>query len=47
MIENVKQSINKNSYNNFKESYSGTLVDEKFKNKEFISILEDKSLGDI
>jgi hypothetical protein len=47
MINNVKQSINKNSYNNFKESYSGTLVDEKFKNKEFISILEDKSLGDI
>jgi hypothetical protein len=47
MIENVKQSINKDSYKNFKESYSGTLVDEKFKNKEFISILEDKSLGDI
>jgi hypothetical protein len=47
MIDNVKQSINKDSYKNFKESYSGTLVDEKFKNKEFISILEDKSLGDI
>ena len=47
MIDSTKQSLDKQDYANIKKSYSGSLVDEKFKNKEFISILEDKSLGDI
>jgi hypothetical protein len=47
MIDNTKQSLDKQDYKNIKKSYSGSLVDEKFKDKEFISILEDKSLGDI
>jgi hypothetical protein len=47
MIDKTKDSLNKQEYSDIKKSYSGSLVDEKFKNKEFISILEDKSLGDI
>ncbi len=47
MITNVKGSLNNGSYNEIKDSYSNSLVDEKAKGKEFISILEDKSLSDI
>ena len=47
MINKTKQSFDKNEYKDIKKSYSDTLVDEKFKSKEFISIIEDKSLGDI
>ena len=47
MITNVKDSLNNGSYNEIKDSYSNSLVDEKAKGKEFISILEDKSLSDI
>ena len=47
MTNSTKESLDKQDYKNIKKSYSGSLVDEKFKNKEFISILEDKSLGDI
>ena len=47
MINKTKQSFDKKEYDDIKQSYSDTLVDEKFKNKEFISIIEDKSLGDI
>jgi hypothetical protein len=47
MIDKTKQSFDKKDYNELKESYSASLVDEKNKSKEFISILEDKSLGDI
>lgn len=47
MIENTKKSLDKKDYQNLKESYSGSLVEEKQVNKEFISILDDKSLGDI
>lgn len=47
MLENTKESLDKKDYKNMKESYSSSLVDEKQVNKEFISILDDKSLGDI
>ncbi|MDZ7818129.1 MAG: hypothetical protein U5K55_05740 [Aliarcobacter sp.] len=47
MVDSAKQSLDKKDYKNIKKSYSSSLVDEKFKDKEFISILEDKSLGDI
>lgn len=47
MIDNTKNSLDKKDYKGIKESYSGSLVDEKDVKKEFISILEDKSLGDI
>ena len=47
MINKTKQSFDKKEYDDIKQSYSDTLVDEKFKNKEFISIIEDKYLGDI
>ncbi len=47
MIENTKNSLDKKDYKAIKESYAGSLVDEKEVKKEFISILEDKSLGDI
>ena len=47
MIDSTKQSLAKEDYKDIKKSYSDSLVDEKFKDKEFISILEDKSLGDI
>jgi hypothetical protein len=47
MIDSTKESLDKQDYKNLKNSYSSSLVDEKFKDKEFISILEDKSLGDI
>lgn len=47
MIKNAENSLNKEDYKELKESYSNSLVDEKFKSKEFISILEDKSLSDI
>lgn len=47
MIDNTKNSLDKKDYKGIKESYAGSLVDEKNVKKEFISILEDKSLGDI
>lgn len=47
MVENTKNSLDKKDYKGIKESYAGSLVDEKDVKKEFISILEDKSLGDI
>ena len=47
MVENTKNSLDKKDYKSMKESYAGSLVDEKDVKKEFISILEDKSLGDI
>jgi hypothetical protein len=47
MTKNAKNSLNKEDYNELKKSYSTSLVDEKSKSKEFISILEDKSLSDI
>lgn len=47
MIDKTKSTLNKQDYDEIKKSYSDSLVNEKIKNKEFISILEDKSLGDI
>lgn len=47
MLENTKSSLDKENYSAIKKSYSDSLVDEKIKNKEFISILEEKSLSDI
>ncbi|CAM3914236.1 hypothetical protein [Arcobacter cloacae] len=47
MIKKAKDSLNKEDYQELKESYSNSLVNEKSKSKEFISILEDKSLSDI
>ena len=47
VIENTKNSLDKKEYKGIKESYSGSLVDEKQVNKEFISIIDDKSLADI
>lgn len=47
VIDKTKETLNKQEYSKLKNSYSGSFVDEETKNKEFISILEDKSLGDI
>ena len=47
MQENTKNSLDKEDYNEIKRSYSSSMVDEKHKTLDFISILEDKSLGDI
>ncbi len=47
VIENTKNALDKKDYEGLKESYSGSLVDEKLVNKEFISIIDDKSLADI
>lgn len=47
MITDVKKTINKNSYKEIKQSYSQTLIKEKEHKKEFISILNDKSLDDV
>jgi len=47
MLTNTEKSLDKKDYENIKTSYVNSLVNEKEKEKEFISILEDKSLGDI
>ncbi len=47
MMSDVKKGVNKKSYGNIKESYSKTLVNEKRAKKEFISVLNDKSLSDV
>ncbi|MDD2894997.1 MAG: hypothetical protein PHG81_03160 [Aliarcobacter sp.] len=47
MIDSTKKSLDKKDYKGIKESYASSLVDEKEVKKEFISILEDKSLGEI
>ena len=47
MTSDVKKTINNKSYGKMRDSYSGQLVDVEKKNKEFISILSDKSLGDV
>ena len=41
MADGAKETLNKNNYGEFKSSYSSSLVDEKEKSKEFISILEE------
>lgn len=47
MIANTKNSLDKKEYKGIQESYSSSLVNEKEVKKEYISILDDKSLGDI
>ena len=47
MIVKTKKSLDKKNYEDIKRSYSDSLVTEKTKSKEFISVLEDKSLADI
>lgn len=47
MITNTKNSLDKKEYKGIQESYSSSLVNEKEVKKEYISILDDKSLGDI
>ena len=47
VVENTKNSLDKKEYKGIKESYSSSLVDEKLVNKEFISIIDDKSLADV
>lgn len=47
MIDNTRNSFDKKDYQGIKESYSKSLVNEKSTNKEYISILDDKSLADV
>ena len=47
MTTDVKQLVNEESYGKVRKSYSEKLVEQKSKNKEFINILSDKSLGDV
>lgn len=47
MIDNTRNSFDKKDYQGIKESYSKSLVSEKSTNKEYISILDDKSLADV
>ena len=47
MMTKTKESLAKSDYEDIKKSYSNSLITEKEKSKEFISILEDKSLSDI
>ncbi|GGD30201.1 hypothetical protein GCM10012288_00280 [Malaciobacter pacificus] len=47
MLDNTKRSLGKKDYQDIKTSYTEELVNEVKKQKEYISILEDKSLGDI
>lgn len=47
MVQQVKSGVNKDSYDVMKESYTKSLVTEEKKSKKFISIISEKSLGDI
>lgn len=47
MQEDLKKSIDKQDYRTMQKSYSDSLVNQVNKDKEYISILEDKTLGDI
>ncbi|MAC84536.1 MAG: hypothetical protein CL624_10410 [Arcobacter sp.] len=47
MTNDAKKLINDESYNKVRKSYSEKLVNQEVKNKEFIDILNDKSLGDV
>jgi hypothetical protein len=47
MIKDVKQSVNKEFYEEMKEPYTKTLVTEVENKKSYISIMEDKSLNDV
>ena len=47
MMEKAKESIKKEDYNNYKKSYSETLVEEKIVKKEYVSVLEEKTLSTV
>jgi hypothetical protein len=47
MLDNAKNTIDKKDYQSMKESYSNTLVTEKIKQIEYISVLDDKSLSGV
>lgn len=47
MQKEIKKSVDKRDYESIKKVYAKTLINEKIKQKEFINILEDKSLKDI
>lgn len=47
MTTDVEKLVNEKSYDRVRNSYSEELVSEKNRNKEFIDILSDKSLGDV
>ena len=47
MIENTKKSLDKKDYSGIKQSYSDSLVNEVNIKKDYISIIDDKSLADI
>ena len=47
MTTDVKKLVDEKSYEGVRNSYSEELVNEKNRNKEFINILSDKSLGDV
>jgi len=47
MLDNAKNTIDKKDYQSMKESYSNTLVTEKIKQMEYISVLDDKSLSGV
>ncbi len=47
MIESTKKSLDKKDYNSIKQSYSDSLIDEIDIQKAYISVIDDKSLGDI
>lgn len=47
MTMDAKKLVNEKSYEGVRNSYSEELVNEKSRNKEFINILSDKSLGDV
>ena len=47
MIENTKKSLDKKDYRGIQKSYSDTLVNQVDGKKEYISVIDDKSLSDI
>ena len=47
MMKNAKNAVKKQDYKDFKQSYSETLIDEKIVKKEYVSILEAKTLSSI
>lgn len=47
MIESTKKSLDKKDYRGIQQSYSNSLIDEIDIQKTYISVIDDKSLGDI
>ncbi|OCL95843.1 hypothetical protein [Aliarcobacter thereius] len=47
MLEKQKEALNKDDFNQIKDSYSESLIDTKTVKQKYVSILEDKSLSDV